>query len=159
MGNLSSCDTDNFFIEVTVSDPENVTSIFWSYIQYKLTCVTNRPDFGGRQFTVFRRYRDFEKFYFRLHREFPDVSTTAQLPPKRVSWLNRMSKEDIEFRREQLQNFISKVAVHPDLRDSRELKRFLCCVWYSKSDTTIVAHQEVKVMYSQAYRNSIFSNY
>lgn len=71
---------------------------------------------------VLRRYSDFFWLYVRLHKERAG-SIVPPIPEKQA--VSRFSTTFVEERRVQLQKFIRRVAVHPELYDAQCLDTFL----------------------------------
>src|SRR5687768_11584402 len=71
---------------------------------------------------VLRRYSDFLWLYEKLHQE----RAGAIVPPiPEIQPMGRSSPSFVEDRRKQLERFLRRVAVHPELMDSPSLDLFL----------------------------------
>ena len=85
----------------------------------------NNPDdvFQNTNYSaVLRRYSDFLWVYERLHKEKPGA-ICPPLPEKQA--VSRFSASFIEERRMKLEQFLRRVAVHPELYDAPSLDTFL----------------------------------
>lgn len=76
---------------------------------------------GSVHTAVLRRYSDFAWLYERLHKERPGA-VVPPIPEKKVA---RFSSSFIEDRRVNLERFLRRVAVHPELYDAPSLDTFL----------------------------------
>lgn len=76
----------------------------------------------GNESAVLRRYSDFLWLYERLHNDRPG-SIVPALPEKQP--VGRFNAIFIEDRRIQLETFVRRVAVHPELQDCTCLETFL----------------------------------
>jgi len=77
------------------------------YVVYKINTKSNLPMYlqGGKseEFTVFRRYSDFEFLLMRLQENFKNVCF-PELPPKKM--IGNMEDTHIEKRRLELEGFL-----------------------------------------------------
>ena len=113
-------------IEIDVVDPvrqgEGVTA-FWVY---RVVTRTSLPQFGQPELAVFRRFRDFKWLHDRLAQRYRGV-VLPPLPEKNAVQSKFQSDDRfIEARRRALMVFLNRVAAHPLLLQSDELKAFLC---------------------------------
>ena len=83
---------------------------------------TNRPAFSYGQFSVLRRYSDFEWLLEQLGTAFPGVILPA-IPEKQA--VGRFSPDFVEQRRRGLERFLNKISLHPTLVESQYLISFL----------------------------------
>lgn len=83
---------------------------------------TNRPAFSYGQFSVLRRYSDFEWLLEQLGTAFPGVILPA-IPEKQA--VGRFSPDFVEQRRRGLERFLNKLSLHPTLVESQYLISFL----------------------------------
>lgn len=120
---------------ITVSDPVQHAEGMNKYTSYRVDVRPPPPPqgeegsnnhqedvFHGAVHTaVLRRYSDFAWLYDRLHKERPGAIIPA-IPEKKVA---RFSSSFIEDRRVNLERFLRRVAVHPELYDAPSLDTFL----------------------------------
>lgn len=96
-----------------------------NYVTYLITTKTNIPEFRGSDFTVRRRFRDVVTLADRLaeaHRGY----FIPPRPDKSIVESQVMQKaEFIEQRRVALERYLFRLASHPILRRSNELRLFL----------------------------------
>uniref|UniRef100_A0A0E0FW15 PX domain-containing protein n=1 Tax=Oryza nivara TaxID=4536 RepID=A0A0E0FW15_ORYNI len=95
-----------------------------AYISYRVITKTNLPDFEGQEKIVIRRYSDFEWLHDRLAEKYKGIFIPP-LPEKNAVEKFRFSKEFIELRRQALDLFVNRIASHPELKQSGDLKIFL----------------------------------
>jgi sorting nexin-1/2 len=77
---------------------------------------------GQYEIAVLRRYSDFLWLYERLHQDRPG-SIVPAIPEKQP--VGRFNAAFVEDRRIQLEKFVRRVAVHPELQDCHCLQTFL----------------------------------
>ncbi|GFH54220.1 hypothetical protein CTEN210_10696 [Chaetoceros tenuissimus] len=115
---------------ITVSDPVQHSEGMNKYTSYR---VDVRPPPPSQNITedvfqnsnasaVLRRYSDFLWLYNRLHKERAGA-VVPPLPEKQA--VSRFSTSFIEERRQALERFLRRVAVHPELYDAKCLDIFL----------------------------------
>ncbi|TDH74219.1 hypothetical protein CCR75_001458 [Bremia lactucae] len=109
-------------IQVAVSEPVKQGEGMNSYISYKISTTTTRPQFVKSSFSVVRRYSDFVWIHGHLNALFPGV-VVPPLPEKLL--VGRFSPEFIESRRRALQLFLHRCCLHPELQHSEHLTTFL----------------------------------
>lgn len=120
------------YIKITVSSPQkeqdtasSMISGGSTYITYQITTRTNLPGYGGSEFSVRRRFRDVVTLADRLaesHRGF----CIPPRPDKSVVESQVMQKQEfVEQRRVALEKYLRRLASHPVIRNSDELKVFL----------------------------------
>lgn len=119
---------------ITVSDPVQHSEGMNKYTSYRVdvrsseqpNTINNPTDDGVFQNTnysaVLRRYSDFLWLYERFHKEKPGA-IVPPLPEKQA--VARFSASFIEERRMKLEQFLRRVAVHPELYDAPSLDTFL----------------------------------
>ncbi|CAG9460656.1 unnamed protein product [Pedinophyceae sp. YPF-701] len=111
-------------IEIAVSDPVKQGDGVGAFMSYKVTTKTSLPGFRQPQTTVIRRFRDFDYLEAQLQRAFRGIVIPA-LPEKSAVQKFQMQDEFVEDRRRALQVFLCRVAFHPILGSSAELRQFL----------------------------------
>jgi len=116
---------------ISVSDPVQHSEGMGKYTSYRVDITRNN---NNNQITsddifrntsssaVLRRYSDFLWLYERLHKERPG-SIVPPLPEKQA--VSRFSETFIEERRVNLERFLRRVAVHPELYDVSSFDAFL----------------------------------
>ncbi|KAK9734288.1 hypothetical protein RND81_04G129000 [Saponaria officinalis] len=111
-------------LRVTVSDPVKIGNGVQSYISYRLITQTNLPDYNGSEKIVIRRYSDFVWLRDRLFERYKGIFIPP-LPEKSAVEKFRFSAEFIEMRRQGLDTFVNRIASHPQLHQSDDLRLFL----------------------------------
>lgn len=141
-----------FYIEVTVSEPQKVGEGMGSYLAYRVSTNTNLPHFKKRQFFVLRRFSDFlglheilVRDYLRYGRIIPPApqkniigttkvkmgsTTTNQPSPTDLMTASSLGGgaiglEWVENRRAALERFLNRTAQHPVLRQDIGFVNFL----------------------------------
>jgi len=130
-------------LAVTVSNPSKQGEGMSAYFTYEVTTKTSLPQFQFGQFSVSRRFRDFDWLHNQLINKFPGAIVPAL--PEKQDLKNAslkytgvgMSAELLEQRRSQLQRFMQRVAAHPQLQGAQDLQTFL-----EASDDTLEAWKE-----------------
>ncbi|KAE8688819.1 Sorting nexin 2A [Hibiscus syriacus] len=125
----SSCSD---YIKITVSNPkkeqETTNSLVPggnTYYTYLITTRTNIPDFGSPEFSVRRRFRDVVTLSDRLAEAYRGYFIPPR-PDKNVVESQVMQvQEFVEQRRVALEKYLRRLAEHPVIRLSDELKVFL----------------------------------
>ncbi|KAK9127325.1 hypothetical protein Syun_016122 [Stephania yunnanensis] len=120
------------FLRIRVSDPqkeqEQSNSLVPggnSYVTYLITTRTNLGDFGGTEFNVRRRFRDVVTLAERLAEAYRGFFVPPR-PDKNVVESQVMQKQEfVEQRRAALEKYLCRLAGHPVIRKSEELKAFL----------------------------------
>lgn len=99
-----------------------------TYVTYLVVSRTNLPEFGPKEFKEFRirrRFRDFVTLADRLADKYRGYFIPPR-PDKNVIESQVMNgKEFIEGRRGALQKYLRRLAIHPVLRRTEELRLFL----------------------------------
>lgn len=90
----------------------------------------------GNEIAVLRRYSDFLWLYERLHNDRPGAIVPA-IPEKQP--VGRFNAAFVEDRRIQLEKFVRRAAVHPELQDCACLQTFL-----RADDVTFQAAKQIK---------------
>lgn len=134
---------EDFATHITVSDPVQHADGLNKYTSYR---VDFRPPMQEGDVivpstmpgsAVLRRYSDFLWLYDRLHADRPG-SVVPPLPEKQP--VGRFSPAFVEERRRQLERFLRRVAVHPELQECSCLDTFL-----RADDVTFQAAKQTKV--------------
>lgn len=112
------------FLSVSVTDPVKLGTGVQAYISYRVITKTNMPEYQGQEKIVIRRYSDFVWLRDRLADKFKGIFIPP-LPEKSAVEKFRFSAEFIELRRQALDVFINRVASHPELKQSEDLRIFL----------------------------------
>ncbi|KAJ4978084.1 hypothetical protein NE237_008864 [Protea cynaroides] len=132
-GNLSrSASSSSEYLKITVSNPLKEQEISNSlvpggntYVTYLITTRTNMPDFGGPEFNVRRRFRDVVTLADRLSESYRGFFIPPR-PDKSVVESQVMQKQEfVEQRRVALEKYLCRLAAHPVIKKSEELKVFL----------------------------------
>ena len=128
---------------VTVANPTKQGDGISGFFTYDVTTKTSLPQFQFGQFSVTRRFRDFDWLHAQLGAKYPGA-IVPPLPEKHATQVQTMkvsgigcSAEWLEERRAQLQRFLQRVAAHPQLHASLDLQMFL-----EASEETLEAHKE-----------------
>ncbi|CAA0842367.1 Sorting nexin 2B [Striga hermonthica] len=119
-------------LKITVSNPqkeaESSNSIVPggnTYITYLITTSTDLPDYGGSDFSVRRRFKDVVTLSDRLSEGYRGFFIPPR-PDKSVVESQVMQKQDfVEQRRVELEKYLRRLARHPMIRKSDELRVFL----------------------------------
>lgn len=96
-----------------------------TFVSYSITTKTNMQGFGGSEFSVRRRFRDVVTLADRLAESYRGFFIPPR-PDKSVVESQVMQKQDfVEQRRVALEKYLRRLATHPVIRKSKELKVFL----------------------------------
>jgi len=116
---------------VTVNNPCMEGQGISSHFTYEVTTKTSLPQYKFGQFSVTRRFRDFDWLHAQLSNKYLGV-IVPPLPEKQSATVQTMrvsgvgfSAEWLEERRSQLQRFLHHVACHPTLHTAPDLQTFL----------------------------------
>jgi len=122
------------YLHISVSDPQKEQELSNSlvpggttYYTYLITTRTNLPEFGGpgSEFTLRRRFRDVVTLSDRLSESYRGYFIPIR-PDKSVVESQVMSKQEfVEQRRVLLEKYLRRLAAHPAIRRSEELRVFL----------------------------------
>uniref|UniRef100_A0A1J3IBR0 Sorting nexin 2B n=1 Tax=Noccaea caerulescens TaxID=107243 RepID=A0A1J3IBR0_NOCCA len=120
------------YIKITVSSPQkeqdtasSMISGGSTYMTYQITTRTNLPEYGGSEFSVRRRFRDVVTLADRLAESYRGFCIPPR-PDKSVVESQVMQKQEfVEQRRVALEKYLRRLAAHPVIRNSDELKVFL----------------------------------
>ncbi|XXG88463.1 hypothetical protein AAC387_Pa12g0669 [Persea americana] len=112
------------FLSVSVTDPVKLGNGVQAYISYRVITKTNLPEYQGPEKIVIRRYSDFVWLRDRLAEKYKGIFIPP-LPEKSAVEKFRFSVEFIEMRRQALDVFVNRIASHPELKQSEDLRTFL----------------------------------
>ncbi|XP_024527007.1 sorting nexin 1 isoform X1 [Selaginella moellendorffii] len=112
------------FLSISVTDPVKLGNNVQAYISYRVSTKTNMQEYRGLEKIVIRRYSDFVWLHERLTERYKGI-IIPPLPEKSAVEKFRFSAEFIEVRRRALDVFLNRIAAHPILRQSDDLKSFL----------------------------------
>ncbi|KAL0436079.1 UNVERIFIED_CONTAM: Sorting nexin 2B [Sesamum radiatum] len=120
------------YLKISVSNPqkevESSNSIVPggnTYITYLITTSTNVLDYGGSDFSVRRRFKDVVTLSDRLSEVYRGVFIPPR-PDKSVVESQVMQKQEfVEQRRVELEKYLRRLARHPVIKKSDELRVFL----------------------------------
>ncbi|XP_027330159.1 sorting nexin 2B-like isoform X2 [Abrus precatorius] len=127
-----SSSSSSEYLKITVSNPvkeqENSNSIVPgsnSYVTYLITSRTNIAEFGGSEFSVRRRFRDIVTLSDRLAEAYRGFFIPPR-PDKSIVESQVMQKQEfVEQRRVALEKYLRRLAAHPVIKKSDELRVFL----------------------------------
>ncbi|XP_075681692.1 sorting nexin-30 isoform X2 [Rhinoderma darwinii] len=111
---------------VTVDDPKKHVCTMETYITYRVMTKTTRSEFDLPEYSIRRRYQDFD--WLRLKLE--DTQPTHFIPPLPEKFVvkgvvDRFSEEFVETRRRALDKFLKRIADHPVLSFNEHFNVFL----------------------------------
>ncbi|XP_077099368.1 sorting nexin-30 isoform X2 [Siphateles boraxobius] len=111
---------------VTVDDPKKHVSTMETYITYRVCTKTTRTEFDLPEYSVRRRYQDFDWLRNKLEESQP-THLIPPLPEKFVmkGVVDRFSEEFVDTRRKALDKFLKRVADHPVLSFNDHFNAFL----------------------------------
>ncbi|XP_051143464.1 sorting nexin 2A-like [Andrographis paniculata] len=120
------------YLKISVTDPqkeiESSNSIVpggSTYVTYLITTSTNIDVYGGSSYRVRRRFRDVVALADRLSESHRGFFIPAR-PDKSVVESQVMQKHDfVEQRRVELEKYLRRLARHPVIKKSEELRVFL----------------------------------
>jgi sorting nexin-1/2 len=112
------------YLSVSVTDPVKLGNGVQAYISYRVITKTNLPEYQGPEKIVIRRYSDFVWLRDRLFEKYKGIFIPP-LPEKSAVEKFRFSAEFIEMRRAALDIFVNRIALHPELQQSEDLRTFL----------------------------------
>lgn len=122
------------FLKIWVSDPQKELELSnslvpggTSYYTYLITTRTNMPEYGGpgSEFSLRRRFKDVVTLSDRLSESYRGFFIPIR-PDKSVVESQVMQIEQfVEQRRAALSRYLNKLAAHPAIRKSEELRVFL----------------------------------
>ncbi|KAK0166771.1 hypothetical protein PV327_004258 [Microctonus hyperodae] len=122
----SDFEFDSRDLQVKVDNPQKHLETLETYITFRITTRTTRPEFEGSEFIVRRRYNDF----IWLRQKLVDIYSSHIIPPMPgkhtlLAQLDRYSKEFIIARMKLLHVFLNRVINHPILSCDKGLQIFL----------------------------------
>ncbi|KAL0728544.1 hypothetical protein Bca4012_024637 [Brassica carinata] len=112
------------YLSASVTDPVKSGNGVQAYISYRVLTKTNLPEYQGPEKIVIRRYSDFVWLRDRLFEKYRGVFVPP-LPEKSAVEKFRFTAEFIEMRRAALDIFVNRIALHPELQQSEDLRTFL----------------------------------
>ncbi|XP_077213375.1 sorting nexin 2A-like [Tasmannia lanceolata] len=126
------------YLKISVSNPQKEQEISSSlapggntYVTYLITTRTNMPEFGsesggvGSEFAVRRRFKDVVTLSDRLSDSYRGFFIPPR-PDKSIVESQVMQKQEfVEQRRSALEKYLCRLAAHPVIKKSEELKVFL----------------------------------
>ncbi|GAQ79708.1 Sorting nexins and related PX domain-containing proteins [Klebsormidium nitens] len=120
-------------LNISVTDPQKIIESAGSslvpgsgtYVSYKVTTKTNLPGYKASEFAVRRRFKDFVVLADRLAESYRGYFIPPR-PDKAVVEGQVMQQKDfVEMRKMALDKYLKRLAAHPVLRNSTDLKVFL----------------------------------
>ncbi|KAK3022293.1 hypothetical protein RJ639_045400, partial [Escallonia herrerae] len=128
----SSSSSSTEYIKIAVSNPQKevqssnkIVPGGNTYVTYLITTKTNLPDFGASEFSVRRRFKDVVTLSDRLVEAYRGFLIPPR-PDKNVVESQVMQKQEfVEQRRVALEKYLRRLADHPVIRKSDELRVFL----------------------------------
>ncbi|EPS61389.1 hypothetical protein M569_13409, partial [Genlisea aurea] len=120
------------YLRISVSDSQTQQELTGSlvsgggtYVSYLFTTFTNLPEYNGSEFNVRRRFRDIVSLSDSLAENYRGYFVPLR-PDKSVLESQVMQKSEfVEQRRVLLENYLCRLASHPVIRRSEELRVFL----------------------------------
>lgn len=127
-----SANSSSEYLKISVSDPQREQDISNSivpggnvYYTYQITTRTNLPDFKGPEFSVRRRFKDVVTLADRLSESYRGFFIPPR-PDKNVVESQVMQKQEfVEQRSAALEKYLRRLAAHPVIKKSDELRVFL----------------------------------
>ncbi|KAK9077956.1 hypothetical protein SSX86_002013 [Deinandra increscens subsp. villosa] len=132
VSSTSSPSSSSDYLKISVTDPQKEQDLNNSlvpggntFVTYLITTWTNLPEFNGTEFTVRRRFKDVVTLSDRLADSYRGYFIPLR-PDKSVVESQVMQKQEfVEQRRMALEKYLRKLAAHPVIRRSEELRAFL----------------------------------
>ncbi|XP_063770791.1 sorting nexin-30 [Pseudophryne corroboree] len=136
---------------VTVDDPKKHVCTMETYITYCVMTKTTRSEFELPEYSIRRRYQDFDWLRIKLE----DTQPTHFIPPLPEKFVvkgvvDRFSEEFVETRRRALDKFLKRIADHPVLSFNEHFKVFLTAKdlnSYKKQGITLLSKMGESVRY------------
>ncbi|KAL6503777.1 hypothetical protein OROGR_025700 [Orobanche gracilis] len=120
------------YLKISVSDPQREHEISGSlvpggntYFSYLITTFTNRPEFNGTEFNVRRRFKDVVALADRLAENYRGFFIPLRPDKSVVEGQVMQTNEFVEQRRAALEKYLRRLASHPVITTSEELRVFL----------------------------------
>ncbi|KAI4383895.1 hypothetical protein MLD38_009685 [Melastoma candidum] len=121
-----------FFFDITVSSPQKdldpANSLLPgtnTYVTYLITSRTNLPDFRPHEFCVRRRFRDVVTLSDRLSESYRGFFIPPRPDKSFVDSQVMRNQDFVEQRRIALEKYLRRLAAHPVISKSDELRVFL----------------------------------
>lgn len=129
-----SASSNSDYLNISVTEPHREQEMSNSlvpggntYVTYLITTRTNLPDFGGpgSEFSVRRRFKDVVTLSDRMSESYRGFFIPVR-PDKSVVESQVMQKQEfVEQRRSALEKYLRRLAGHPMIKKSEELRVFL----------------------------------
>ncbi|KAL6526869.1 hypothetical protein OROGR_015959 [Orobanche gracilis] len=120
------------YLKISVSDPQREHEISGSlvpggntYFSYLITTFTNRPEFNGTEFNIRRRFKDVVALADRLAENYRGFFIPLRPDKSVVEGQVMQTDEFVEQRRAALEKYLRRLASHPVISTSEELRVFL----------------------------------
>lgn len=111
-------------LQIEVSDPHRAGEGMSKHVEYKVTYWSTLSGYTNVSGCVTRRYSDFEWLWKQL-RATTDGIIVPSLPQKTLVANDDPTSAAIEARRRHLAVFVARIAAHPIMRESKDLRIFL----------------------------------
>lgn len=118
-------------LAVSVAHPMKVGEGMNAYFTYEVATRTSLPQYAYGQFSVTRRFRDFDWVHASLVQKFPGA-IVPPLPEKHSAQVSTLKMTGVaqsaawlEERRAALQRFLHRLVAHPALHTAPDLQAFL----------------------------------
>ncbi|KAJ8668156.1 hypothetical protein QAD02_009819 [Eretmocerus hayati] len=113
-------------LQVKVDNPQKHVETLETYVTFRITTKSTRPEFEEPEYVVRRRYNDFVWLRQRLVDTYP-AHIIPPMPGKHslIDQLDRYSKEFIIMRMKLLHTFMNRMVNHPILSSDKNLYIFL----------------------------------
>jgi len=160
-GAASGSTSSSTDLHVVVANPAKQGDGMSAFFTYEVMTKTSLPQYAYGQFSVTRRFRDFDWLHSQLVSKYPGT-IVPPLPEKHAAQVSTMrvsgvgcSSEWVEVRRAQLQRFLQRVAAHPQLHSVSDLQTFL-----EASDDTLEAWKQSSQQAAKAspYYSSVLTD-
>nr|KYP73098.1 Sorting nexin-2 [Cajanus cajan] len=124
----------DYFLHISVTDPQKEQDLAASLVPggtafytYLITTRTNFPEFGdsASEFSVRRRFRDVVTLADRLSEAYRGFFVPVRPDKSTVESQVMQTQDFVEQRRAALEKYLRKLAAHPVIRRSEELRLFL----------------------------------
>ena len=118
-------------LAVAVAEPVKQGDGMSAYFTYEISTKTSLPQYAFGQFSVTRRFRDFDWLHAQLALKYPGAivpplpeKQSVQTTTQKVTGI-KQSESFLENRRAGLQRFLHHLAAHPMLHTAADFKEFL----------------------------------